>query len=78
VNFETKDVIEIVIVVKPAFPSSGNSENLFLFLKTKKDGVICLKLLYDIQIDELMETISILEPKGINITTSYSDPLWAD
>jgi hypothetical protein len=78
VIIENKEIEEITVASKPAFFPRGETEMFIIFFRIKKSKIIKLKLLYSILIDELMETLKIIESNNVKVGLSYGDPYWAN
>ena len=75
---ENNEIEEITVASKPAFFPRGETEMFIIFFRIKKFKVIRLKLLYSILIDELMETLKIIESNNVKVGLTWGDPYWAD
>lgn len=69
---------EIVVSLNPELLTRNESEYIKIFIRTKTGEVIRLKLIHYLLADELMKSLQILESENIRITTSHSNPHWAD
>lgn len=76
-RLEYNQLKEIAIVTGMSYLRNG-STNMKVILKTKKDTIIRVKLLFDVMIEEIVECLNIAVSKDIKVIIEPVDPYWPE